>query len=92
MPPDRPFFDPETEEVDVDWILEEAVPIAKLVLLFGAVVALSFLLASIFGGSGISLLLAVVGQFVAAVGTGVVLLYVIVRARQVSDELDESDR
>ncbi len=91
MPPDRPFFDPETEEVDVDWILEEAVPIAKLVLLFGPVVALSVVLASIFGG-GLSLLFVVAGQFVAAVGTGVVLLYVIVRARQVGDELDESDR
>ncbi|MFC4246641.1 hypothetical protein ACFOZ7_06475 [Natribaculum luteum] len=88
MPPNRLFFDPKTGDVDTDWILEEAVPIAKLVLVFGAIAALSFLLASIFSGSGISLLFAVAGQFVVAVGTGVVLLYVIVRARQLGDELE----
>ena len=91
MPPSRPFFDPATGELDTAQILHEAVPLGKLVaaVAVAALVPLLFRLVlvemlALLPGLGVLLTLA--SQFVLAVGTGVVLLYVVVRANQLSNE------
>jgi hypothetical protein len=79
-----PFTDPETGSLDYDRVVTEAVPIAKLVALFAVVALVPFALSVFPGGTTIAVLLS---QFVLAVGTGVTLLYVIVRAMQISEEV-----
>ncbi|WP_203229193.1 hypothetical protein [Halobellus captivus] len=80
MPSRRPFIDAETGSVDRNQVLLEAVPLAKLVLFFVAVAAIPFALVYfLFGSSPVGAVLAVVGQFVLAIGTGVVLIYIVVR-------------
>lgn len=84
MSDSRPFVD-ETGSLDTDQIAREAVPIAKLVFLFGAIAFVPMAIAVLFGGpSGLGLLFTFVAQFVFAVGTGIVLLYVIARGLQLS--------
>jgi len=61
-------------------------PLAGLILLFGGLALLLFLLAllvarsSVLGG-----FLVIVTQFILAVGTGIVLMYVIARGIQLAD-------
>jgi hypothetical protein len=87
MSPSPPFVDPGTGTLDYDRILVEAAPIAKLIGLFVAVALVPFAVGVVLlSRSGIGLLFAVVGQFVLAVGAAVVLLYVIQRALQLSEE------
>ncbi|MFB6069371.1 MAG: hypothetical protein ABEJ90_05550 [Halobacterium sp.] len=70
-----PFVDPETAELGTDQILQEAYPIAGLVLLFAGVALVPFALLVLFGfGSGLAALLTVLTQFVLAVGTAVILV------------------
>jgi len=87
----RPFFTSSSGALDTDRILYEAIPLAKLVAAVGLValvpVFLRGLLADVLGlGSAFGLLLTVATQFVLAVGTGIVLMYVVVRAIQISEE------
>jgi len=87
----RPFFASSSGELDTDRILYEAIPLAKLVAAVGLValvpVFLRVLLADLLGlGSALGLLLTVATQFVLAVGTGIVLMYVVVRAIQLAEE------
>ncbi|WP_459192845.1 hypothetical protein [Halosimplex sp. J119] len=87
MPSSKPFIDPTTGELDTDQILAEAVPIGKLVLLFGAVSLVPFGLTFLaLGNSLVGVLLAALGQFVLAVGAAVVLIYAVARGRQLSGE------
>ncbi|WP_254523028.1 hypothetical protein [Natrinema caseinilyticum] len=91
MAPSRPFFDPQSGELDTDQLLEEAVPLAKLVAVVGAIalvpLVLQFLLLRIFAFVPVfSAVLSLAAQFVLAVGTGIVLLYVVARANQLVDE------
>jgi len=88
MPSTPPFIDPETGELDFDRIMYEAVPIAKLVALVAGVAVLPFALATLAGPTAVGGLFALATQFVLAVGSGVVLLYVVRRALQ----LDGADR
>ncbi|SEG73623.1 hypothetical protein [Halobellus limi] len=80
MPSRHPFVDAETGTLDRDQILAEAVPLARLLLYVGLIALVPFALAYFFGGSIVGALLAAAGQFVLAVGAGVVLIYVVVRA------------
>lgn len=89
--PSRPFFDPQSGTLDADQLLHEAEPLAKLVALVGLVALVPFLLqwllfelASI--APALAVLFTLATGFVLAVGTGLVLLYVVVRANQLAAE------
>lgn len=91
MSPSRPFFTSPSGELDTEQIIDEAVPLAKLVGAVGVValvpIFLQVLLVEILGIVPLlGALLTLAGQFVVAVGTGVVLMYVVVRANQLVDE------
>ncbi|WP_123534341.1 hypothetical protein [Halosimplex salinum] len=87
MPSTRPFVDPTTGELDTGQILSEAVPLAKLVVLFVGIALVPFGLVFLaLGNSAVGAILALLGQFVLAVGAGVVLLYVVARGIQLSEQ------
>lgn len=86
MPPSNPIIDPETGDIDLHRLYYEARPIAELIAAFAGVALLPFAAAFAFGSSLIGALFAVLGQFVLAVGAGVVLLYVISRAIRLAEE------
>ncbi|RKD94939.1 hypothetical protein [Halopiger aswanensis] len=93
MPPSVPFIDRDTGTLDTTEIILEAIPIAKLVGGIVAVALVPFAMAFLLRGSVLlSALLSVVGQFVLAVGSGVVLIYVIVRALQLANGQYADDR
>jgi len=81
-----PFVDRDTNELDTEQILSEAVPVAGLVLLFGIValvpLAIGFLVPV---SSTFTLALTVLAQFVLAVGTAIVLMYVVARGIQLAE-------
>jgi hypothetical protein len=91
MSPSRPFFDSPSGAFDTGQILSEAIPLAKLVAgvavvalipqlvhwLFIELVSLTPTLAFVF---------TLATQFALAVGTGLVLMYVVVRAQQLAGE------
>ena len=87
MSPPRPFIDPATGEINTAQMISEAVPLAKLI---GVFVAGSFLpYAIVFFGaenSALGALLALLGDFILAVGAGVVLMYVIARGIRLAGE------
>ena len=81
-----PFIDPESGELDFDQIRAEAFPLAGLIVLFGGIALLLFLIMLLVAGNSLLAgLLTVVSQFVLAVGTGIVLMYVIARGIQLAD-------
>jgi hypothetical protein len=84
MPSDPPFIDPTSRSLDTDQILYEAIPIASLIALFAGTALLPLLLVLAVGGGLLGAVFTAAAQFVLAVGAGVVLLYVIVRADQLS--------
>ena len=86
MAPSSPFVAPDGT-IETERVLAEAVPLARLI---GFVVvaalppyAVVFLFA---GDSLLGQLLAVVGQFVLAVGAGVVLIHAVTRAIRLAGE------
>ena len=91
MSPPRPFFTSPAGELDAAQILDEAAPLAKLVGAVGAValvpVLLQFLLIEVTALIPVfGVLFTLAAQFIVAVGAGIVLMYIIVRANQLSDE------
>jgi hypothetical protein len=91
MSPSKPFFASPSGELDTEQLVEEALPLARLIGAIGVValipVFLQFVLLEVLGilpQLGVLLSLAV--QFVLAVGTGVVLMYVIIRSNQLMDK------
>ncbi len=87
MAPSRPFVDPGTGQLDVEQILAEAIPLAKLAGLFVLVALVPFAFVFLFGGpSGLGAIFALAAQFVIAVGSGIVLLYVVARGVQLAEE------
>lgn len=88
MPTDRPFFRSRSTTLDTDQLIEEAVPLAKLVLAIGLVALIPLILQMLFvealGLLPVSLqfFFAVMTQFVLAVGAALVLIYVIARGLQ----------
>ncbi|QSG15968.1 hypothetical protein [Halapricum desulfuricans] len=84
-----PFVDMDTGTFDFEQIWREAYPILGLVLLFGVLGLLPFYVGASFTvsygvGSLIGSVLTWLGQLILAVGSGIVLMYVIVRAIQLS--------
>jgi hypothetical protein len=86
MAPSSPFVAPDGT-VETERVLAEAVPLARLIGLVVAAALPPYALVFLFaGGSLLGQLLALVGQFVLAVGTGVVLMHVVARAIRLSGE------
>jgi len=81
-----PFVDPESGALDLAQIRTEVFPLAGLVLLFGAAALLLFLIGLLLGGGALTGVFTVASQFVLAVGTGVLSLYVVARGIQLADE------
>ncbi|NHN46808.1 hypothetical protein G9464_04250 [Halostella sp. JP-L12] len=86
MPSTPLFIDPTTGELDFDRLAYEAIPIAKLIALAGGVALVPLGIAALLGRSVFAGLFAVAGQFVLAVGSALVLLYVVRRAIQLSED------
>lgn len=91
MPPSRPFFDPDTGELDTVPLIEEAIPLTRLIGAIVLVALVPLLFRVVLGGllgltSGLGFLYMLASQFILAVGTGLVLIYVIARANQLTDE------
>ncbi|QKY21140.1 hypothetical protein B4589_012435 [Halolamina sp. CBA1230] len=87
MSSQMPFVDPETGAIDRNRVLAEAIPLAKLVGLVVAAALVPFAVVLLLGeystiGRGFVLLT----QFVLAVGTGIVLMYIVARGMQVAEE------
>ena len=81
-----PFIDLESGELDLGQIRAEIFPLAGLVVLFGGAALLPFLLTLLVGGSSLlGGLLTIVSQFILAVGTGIVLIYVVARGTQLAE-------
>ncbi|MFC3958360.1 hypothetical protein [Halovivax cerinus] len=88
----RPFIDGRDGELDVDRILVETIPIAKLMGSFLLVGLVFFALATLTTSLGLfEFLLVVAGRFVLVLGGFVVLLYVIVRGSQLADEIADHE-
>ena len=85
MPSSTPFVDPATGELDTAQILSEALPLGKLIGVFAAVSLVPFGLGFFAGPGALSVVFFALGQFVLAVGTGIVLIYAIVRGLALSD-------
>ncbi|MBV0924225.1 hypothetical protein KTS45_08430 [Halomicroarcula limicola] len=78
--PRRPFIDSATGELKTTQLLQEALPLAKLIAVFVGLALVPYALAFfLFGRSALGALFSVLGQFVLAVGTGVVLMYCVAR-------------
>ncbi len=84
MPPSIPFIDPETRGLRTAQIRDESYRVAGLIALFGGVALVPFVLGIAFD-TGISLLFVLLTQFVIAIGTAVVLMYVVARGVQLAD-------
>jgi len=81
-----PFIDPESGELDLGEIRAEAFPLAGLIALFGGLALLVFLLTLLVTGTSIvGWALLIVTQFILAIGTGIVLIYVVARGIQLAD-------
>ena len=88
MSPPNPFFTP-SGDLDTDQILNEAFSLAKLI---GAVVVAALLptlallsIEFVVHFSILRFIFTLATQFILAVGSGIVLIYVIIRANQVYD-------
>jgi hypothetical protein len=80
-----PFIDPVSGELDLRQILRESLPVLALVVLFGGLALLPFLVVLLVAGNSLlGLLLTLLSQLILAVGTGVVLVYVVARGVQLS--------
>lgn len=84
MSPSPPFVDLETNTLNLDQIRAEAIPLLGLVVLFGSLGLLLVYIGADFYGL-IGTIFALLGQLVFAVGTGIVLIYVIARGIQLAD-------
>ena len=85
MPDDPPFINPERGTLNTAQIRTEAYPLAGLVMLFGALALVPFVLSLFAGGSPLSTLFTIIAQLVLAIGTGLVLIYVVARGIQLAD-------
>lgn len=80
-----PFIDHEKGSLDTDQIRAEAFPLAGLVALVAGVALIPYVFVLLFAGnSAIGILFTVIAQLVLAVGTGIVLMYVIARGIQLA--------
>lgn len=85
MSSSQPFIDQDTGTLDTDQIRSEAFPLAGLVALFAGLALVPFVFVFLFAGnSALGLLFTIVGQVILAIGTGIVLMYIIARGIQLS--------
>jgi hypothetical protein len=81
-----PFIDQESGELDLRQIRTEVFPLVGLIVLFGGLALLAFLLTLLVAGNSLLAgVFTVVSQFVLTVGTGIVLMYIIARGIQLAD-------
>lgn len=81
-----PFIDQESGELDLSQIQAEVFRLSGLIVLFGGVALLVFLITLLIAGNSLLAgFLTVVSQFILVVGTGIVLMYVIARGIQLAD-------
>jgi len=86
MTPSFPFIDRETGALDTAQIRNEAYPLAGLILLFVGLALIPFLFVLLFfGNSFLGFVFTLLTQFILAVGTGIVLIYIIARGIQLAD-------
>ena len=86
MPPSTPFVDRSTGTLKTEQIIVEAIPLVKLIGLFVGLALVPLVIVFVFAGnSALGALFMLVAQFILAVGTGIVLLYVIARGMQLGD-------
>lgn len=84
MPSSTPFIDRSSGTLDTAQLLREAIPVAKLIGLVTVVALIPFVIAvtlDIFPR-----LFTILTQFVIAVGTSLVLMYIITRGVQLAEE------
>lgn len=86
MSRNTPFIDPGDGSLDVQQILVEAIPLAKLIALFGVIGFVPFAIASLLGPSGFGMIFSIAAQFAFAVGAGIVAIHVVTRGMQLSRE------
>lgn len=85
MSPSVPFINAETGELDMDQIRQEAYPLVGLIAVFAGLALVPFFIVVLFAGNSLlGTLLIFLAQFILAVGTGIVLMYVIARGIQLS--------
>ncbi|WP_435115602.1 hypothetical protein [Halolamina sp. C58] len=81
-----PFIDPESRELDLAQVRAEIFPLAGLIVLFEGAALLLFLITLLVAGNSLlGGVLTVISQFILAVGTGIVLMYVVARGIQLAD-------
>lgn len=84
MPSSPPFIDHTSGSLDADQIITESIPLTKLISFVGVVALVPFAIASVFRVfEGLFVFLT---QFILAIGSGLVLLYIITRAIQLAEE------
>lgn len=83
MVPSPPFVDRTSGTLETDQILKEAIPLAKLIGLVAVISLIPFAIAFTLGI--FPRLFTIIAQFVLAVGSSVVLMYVISRAIQLPE-------
>jgi hypothetical protein len=80
-----PFIDPETGALDTDQIRAEALPLTGLIALFAGLALVPFLVVFLFAGnSALGVFFTILAQFILAIGTGIVLMYVVARGIQLA--------
>lgn len=85
-----PFIDPESGELDFRQILTEVFPLVGLIVLFGGLSLLTFLILVLVAGSAIDgIILAIISQVILAVGVGIMLMYIIARGIQLAEDENE---
>jgi hypothetical protein len=86
MAPSSPFVAPDGT-IETERVLAEAVPLARLIGLVVVAALPPYAVVFLFAGDSLlGQLLAVVGQFVLAVGAGVVLIHAVTRAIRLAGE------
>ena len=86
MPSKTPFVDSVTGELNIEQIISESVPLAKLIGLFVGFSLVPFSLVYLaLGNSTLGAIVALLGQFILALGAGIVLIYSITRGMQLAD-------
>jgi hypothetical protein len=87
MPPSKPFIDRSTGGLNTDQIRAEAYPLAGLIARFAGLALIPLLFVFLlFGNSPLGFLFTLATQFILAIGTGVVLLYIVARGTQLANE------
>lgn len=82
-----PFVDRETNELQIDQIITEAVPLLGLIVLFGVLGGIPVLIgAEASLGSVARVGFTLLGQLILAVGGGIVLMYSVARGIQLADD------